>query len=255
MCDMVIMDDDVLEYITSHICFYDYDKLKRVSVKFNTIFNLKYKKYAEIMNIKGCDIMNIMNVIETRVFNKYHPNKLKSINKPLLYHCWYKNQYPIISKYFIRIIKLNCGECVEYLIALLYNSEYSNHRNIVKIFDNISKNIALCPLNNVINAVIMVCCKILEICSNMSYKFTSTYKYRVYNTNICIYISVLIKALHNSIISNNRLNIECHKAYFSIANLKLDEYKYSIQTDKKFSKIFPKYYLKRILDIIEDSYI
>ena len=37
--------------------------------------------------------------------------------------------------------------------------------------------------------------------------------------------------------------------------MKLDEYKYTIQTDKIFIKIFPKYYLKRILDIIEDSYI
>jgi hypothetical protein len=251
----VFTHDDIFEYITNHVSFYDYYKLKGVSLKFNRIFNIKSKKYAEIMNIKDCNIMNIMNVIETRVFNKYHPNKFKSINKTLLYHCWYKNQYPTISKYFTRIITLNCGECVEYLIALLYNSEYSNHRNIVKIFDNIDKNIAICPLNNVINAVIMVCCKILEIRNNTSYKFKSTYKYRVYNTNICIYISMLIKALHNSIISNNILNIERYNSYFSIANMKLNQYKYTIQTDKIFIKIFPKYYLKRILDIIEDSYI
>ena len=255
MCDMVIMGDDVLEYLTSHICFYDYDKLKMVSVKFNNIFSLKSKNYAEIMNIKGCDIVN---VIETRVFNKYisnNPNKNKIINKSLLYDYWYYDQYPAILKSFNRIIKLKCGKCVEYLIALLYNSEYTNHRNVVDIFDNISKYIALYPTNNIIIEVIMVSLKILHIRDNYHYKFKSTYKYIIYHTNINIYMSIMIKALYNSIVTNIGVKHCKINQLFSIANNNLNEYKYSILTDPRFSKIFPKYYIKCILDIIEDSYI
>ena len=50
----------------------------------------------------------------------------------------------------------------------------------------------------------------------------------------------------NLIINNNQNILE---------NNNLNEYKYSILTDPRFSKIFPKYYIKCILDIIEDSYI
>ena len=107
MTTALIIHGDIFEYITNHICFYDYDKLKMVSVKFNYIFNLNSKNYSEMMRIKGC---NIINVIELRVMNKYHTgihSKRKIIDKSLLYDYWYYNQYPAISKCFTKIFSLS----------------------------------------------------------------------------------------------------------------------------------------------------
>ena len=255
MTAALIIHGDIFEYITNHICFYDYDKLKMVSVKFNDIFNLNSKNYYEMMRIKGC---NIINVIESRVMNKYRPgipSKRKIIDKSLLYDYWYYNQYPAISKCFTRMVELKCGICVEHLIGLLYNSEYMNHRNVVNIFESVSKHIGQYPLNAIIGDFIKVCCKILYIRCNYDYKFKSSHKHIVYKTNIIIYVYVLVKAFHISTIANNDLDYSKFNRLFSIANNKLDEYKYCLKTDPIFPKIFPKYYLKCIINLIDDSYI
>jgi len=138
---------------------------------------------------------------------------------------------------------------------LLYNSQYMKHRNVIEIFRKIAKHIALYPIDNVslqnnIFDVITLCCKILDLQSKRQGIYKSTYKYVVYNTNIFIYISILLKALHNSSITYNELPSRFNTLLFS-----LDEFKNIIMTDPRYPKIFPKYYLKAILEIIEDSYI
>ena len=55
---------DIFEYIISHIYIKDYDKLKKVSVNFKSIFNINYKNYRELICIKGCNIKTIMSIIE-----------------------------------------------------------------------------------------------------------------------------------------------------------------------------------------------
>jgi hypothetical protein len=130
-----------------------------------------------------------------------------------------------------------------------------NHRNVVNIFESVSKHIGQYPLNTIIGDFIKVCCKILHIRGNYDYKFKSTYKHIVYKTNVIIYVSVLVKSFHTSTIANNDLDYSKFNRLFSIANNKLDEYKYCLKTDPIFPKIFPKYYLKCILNLIDDCYI
>ena len=255
MCAVVICDD-IFEYVANHMSnvhIIEYNKLKAVSVKFNMLFTENYKKYAKPEDINKY-YNNRISVIKSDILDKYGFNKCKDIDNTL--DCdWYHNRYHSISHHINSIIMNKCGICIEYLIALLYNSQYMKHRNVIEIFRKIAKHIAIYPIDNVslqnnIFDVITLCCKILDLQSKRQGIYKSTYKYVVYNTNIFIYISILLKALHNSSITYNELPSRFNTLLFS-----LDEFKNIIMTNPRYPKIFPKYYLKAILEIIEDSYI
>jgi hypothetical protein len=275
--DTFFASDDILEYISSRVRFYDYHKLKEVSQKFNRIFNINSKKYSikyyESMIIEVLP-QDILDNIETRILNKYQFNECRLISRFLLRDLeMYKyrspppgEEYCYVSIHYNLIITLKCGKFVEYLIELLYNSEYNRHRNIVGLFDKISNNITSNSIKNYstqdgISEVIKLCYKIRTILSRFNYKFSKSYKYKIYNMNINTYIIMLNKALYNSKSINSELNRENIKSLVkpdSVYN-----YKNHILTILKEKAVnntgdvlkIPKYYIKCILNIVENSYI
>ena len=262
----MIYNIDIFEYITSHINISDYDKLKKVSVNFKSIFDINSKDYKDLICIKGCDIKTIMSIIEKRAVNKYPLSKSRIINKSLLHYYWFYSDYDYdsITKYFDKVIMSDCGIYIEYLIALLYNCEYSKHKNIIDIFDNVSKNLALFPINTVemqvnIFRLIKSCCLILNLQNKRErtsiYTNRYTNRYIIYNTNIGIYITILVKAIQTDINTRGTLIRPGFKKLFLVANEKKEYYKNCINDNPRFSKIFPKYYLKYIIDIIEKNII
>jgi hypothetical protein len=257
----LICNDDIFDYITNHIHIEDYNKLKSVSIRFKSVFNINNKNYSELIPIKGCCNKTIMNIIEKRIFNKYYLTK-SNINKSLLHHYWYRTKQCYMSNIFNNLIASNCCVYIECLIALLYNSEYTKHRNIIEIFNNILNNIVLYPINNKekqtnILRLIKACFIILDFQKMRERRGDKkTARYSVYNINICVYISILVKAIHTSINTYTTLNQSGINRVFIIANEKLEYYKNTINDNPKYKKIFPIYYLKYIKEeIIDKSYI
>lgn len=275
--DTFFASDDILEYISSRVRFYDYHKLKEVSQKFNRIFNINSKKYSikyyESMIIEVLP-QDILDNIETRILNKYKFNECRLISRFLLRDLkMYKyrspppgEEYCYVSIHYNLIITLKCGKFVEYLIELLYNSEYNRHRNIVGLFDKISNNITSNSIKNYstqdgICEVIKVCYKIRTIIQKYDYKFSKSYKYKIYNMNINTYIIMLNKALYNSKSINSELNRENIKSLVkpdSVYNYK--NHILTILNEKAVNNTgdvlkIPNYYIKCILNIVENSYI
>jgi hypothetical protein len=275
--DTFFASDDILEYISSRVSFYDYHKLKEVSQKFNRIFNINSKKYSikyyESMIIEVLP-QDILDNIETRILNKYQFNECRLISRFLLRDLeMYKyrspppgEEYCNVSIHYNLIITLKCGKFVEYLIELLYNSEYNRHRNIVELFNKISNNITTNSIKNYstqdgIYEVIKVCYKIRTILSRFNYKFSKSYKYKIYNMNINTYIIMLNKTLYNSKSINSELNRENIKSLVkpdSVYNYKnhiLTILKEKAENNTGDVRKIPKYYIKCILNIVENSYI
>lgn len=254
--DDIITNNDIFEYITNHIHIDSYDKLRCVSVGFNTVFNLKLKKYAEIINIKGCNKRMILSFIEFDAIRKYKSKKYKIIDKSRLYKYWYYDKYHLISKLYNRIIELNHGKFIEYLIALLYNSEYTNYRNLINIFDNIDRYVSKIHASNVDNVdilwcIICICSVITSINSNLKNydnrdKYKLSYKYGMYKLNIGVYHSIILTRLHKFTIANSENERPFHRFNTEKRNKKLGEYIEIIQSDKRC----PKYYSKRILELL-----
>ena len=251
----IICNIDIFEYITSHINIIDYDKLKKVSVNFKSIFDINSKDYKDLIYIKGCDIKTIMSIIEKRAVTKYPLSKSRIINKSLLHYYWFYSNYDYdsITKYFDKVIMSDCGIYIEYLMALLYNCEYSKHKNIIDIFDNVSKNLVLFPIITTkmkINIIRLIksCCIILNLQNKRENRSKYTNRYIIYNTNICIYITILIKAIQINIYSYETIIGPSLENLFLVANEKQEYYKNNINDNPRFSKIFPKYYLKYIIE-------
>lgn len=246
---------DIFEYIISHIYINDYDKLKKVSVIFKSIFNINSKNYRELICIKGCNIKTIMSIIEKRALNKYPLSKSCVINKSLLHYYWFYSDYDYdsITRYYDKVIMDDCGIYIEYLMALLYNCEYSKHKNIIDIFDNVSKNLVLFPIITTkmkINIIRLIksCCIILNLQNKRENRSKYTNRYIIYNTNICIYITLLIKAIQINIYVYETIIGPSLENLFLVANEKQEYYKNNINDNPRFSKIFPKYYLKYIIE-------
>jgi hypothetical protein len=142
---------------------------------------------------------------------------------------------------------------MESLIGLIYSSEYSKrrHKVMIAIFDNMYKHILSKPINNEISKkfiykLIIVCCEIMKIIKN---DLRKSIRYTNYNVNICLYVSILAKATH--IYSDSD---DCKAVWFS-SNENLDNYKDTLTTKDKYAKIFPPYYLKYVIDMIDKVYI
>ena len=262
----IIYNIDIFEYITRHIYITDYDKLKNVSVNFKSIFDINAKDYKDLICIKGCNSKTIMSIIEKRGLIKYPLTKSCVINKSLLHYYWFYSDYDYdsITKYFDKVISSNCGIYIEYLMALLYNCEYSKHKNVIDIFDNVYNNLVSFPINTVemqVNIIRLIksCCLILNLQNKRERTFIYTNRYTkryiIYNTNIGIYITILVKAIQTNINTCETLIRPGFKKLFLVANDKKEYYKNNINDNPRFSKIFPKYYLKYIIDIIEKNII
>lgn len=274
MATSVIMHDDIFEYLTTHICIYDYDKLRKVSVKFNRIFNLNFKDSSEIIQSIGND--KIIKFIERKVINNYQTSIIKSnvANRYLLFEywhseCWvslsYELEYSKISKCFMRIINLNNGiyiksgmMYIEYLIALLHNSESMNYKNIVNILESVYNHAEICPLKSV-SDIQSVCTSMLNIRikygNRINCRFIRSYKNMLYQINVNSYIIIIAKSYYTYISVNYISKPRNFKVWAASINNMIDKYKNILETNAQISKVFPKYYTKFILKVLNSCYI
>jgi len=145
-------------------------------------------------------------------------------------------------------------------MALLYNCEYKKHKNIIDIFDDVSKNLVLFPIItkkikiNIIR-IIKLCSIILILQNKRENRSKHTIRYIVYNINICIYVNILIKAIKINIYTYEISIRQSLDNLFYLAEKEQEYYKNNINDNPKYNKIFPKYYLKYIIDIIEKNII
>jgi hypothetical protein len=259
----IFSEDDILDYIIDNIHMLDfhildYDKLRKVSVNFNKKFNLRLlyienKKYNGLMLVGGFTYKHVLNIIEKGILYKFCLNKKKFIIENII-------QY---SKLHLHLLIITSKLCIyiEYLIELLYNSCYKKHKNIIKIFNNISQNISIYKYSNIHDIL-----NIVGICLDM-YKDIDKYYIRqggtslCYTLNISIFVFILIKGIYN-IFKNcskddipKEFSIKLNKL-FIIQNQKLSEYKENfINKDSDINRTFPKYYLKYVMNSLDDFYI
>jgi hypothetical protein len=148
----LFLQDDIMDVLKSKIDIRDYDKLKRVSLKYKRYFDLKplidSKKYEEIMIICGCSVEILTNIITRHVMEKYNYAEIKEITEQILK---YKDRFSLSLD--------NKGHYIlKSLITLYYNCYNNNYKGIIMslwIFHNIcNKNMTLANLEYFIQPVI-----------------------------------------------------------------------------------------------------
>jgi len=84
----LFLQDDIIDAFKSKIDIDDYDKLKRVSIKYKKYFDLKpiidSKKYDDIMIIQGCTVDILLSIITRHVIEKYNYKEIKEIAEQIL---------------------------------------------------------------------------------------------------------------------------------------------------------------------------
>jgi len=239
-----ISNDDIFEYLIPFIDIKEYDKLKKVSRKFNNIFNLSYliynKIYHKLICIRGCTQANILNIMERFILTKYNFKKSKHIVNDIL-----KSSN---TTFVNSIIHSKFSTIIENLMDLIYNISHKKYKNLLKILNSIYANGYTGCSNN-----FSIICKALKVCFNIINNFDQYHvnRSKLYRLNISMFIYITIKALDieavSKAIEEQSLNI-----IFKMQNNKLDEYKEMVNRE---NKIFPKYYKRSILELIDKLYI
>lgn len=148
----LFLQDDIIDILKSKIDIRDYDKLKRVSLKYKRYFDLKpmidSKKYEDIMIICGCSVDILANIITKHVMAKYNYKEVKEITEKILRH-----------KDKISLSLENKGHHIlKSLITLYYNCYNNNYKGIIMslwIFRDIcNKKMTLANLEYFIQPVI-----------------------------------------------------------------------------------------------------
>ena len=148
----LFLQEDIIDVLKAKIDIRDYDKLKRVSMKYRRYFDLKplidSKKYEGIMIIRGCSVEILVNIIKKHVIEKYNYADIKEITEQILKH-----------KDKISLSLENKGHyIVKSLITLYYNCYNNNYNGIIMslwIFNNIcNKNMNLSNLEYFIQPII-----------------------------------------------------------------------------------------------------
>ena len=121
----LFLHDDIMDVLKSQIDIREYDKLKRVSLKYKRYFDLKplidSKKYEDIMIIRGCSIEILANIIKTHVIAKYNYADIKEITEQILK---YKNNFSMSLQ--------DKGHYIlQSLITLYYNCYNNNYKGII----------------------------------------------------------------------------------------------------------------------------
>jgi len=270
-----IMHDDIFEYITTHISIYDYDKLRKVSVKFNRVFNLNFKDSSQIIQSIGND--KIIKFIEGKVINNYKSSIIKSkvANRYLLFEywheeCWvslsYELEYAKVTEHFMRIINLNNGiyiksgmMYIEYLIALLHNSESMDYKNIVNILECVYNHAEICPLKGVTD-IKRACTHMYNIRikygNRINCRFKKSYKNMLYKINLNAYVVIIAKSYYTYKTVNYKSKPpKFNELWLVEINNIIDTYKDILKTNTQISNVFPKYYIKFVLKILDDCYV
>ncbi len=251
-------NDDIFECVIPNIDINEYDKLKKVSKIFNNIFNLSYlinnKIYHKLMCINGCTQNDIMNIMEKYILSKYNFKK----NKSILYDIKYCNATLINS-----VMHSTYSTVIENIIDLIYNTSHKKYRNILKTLNSIYSHCDIIVYNN--NDFVIIA-NSLKLCFNLFDNFDeySLNTAVIYRLNISMYIFIMIKLLCNSIntyIADAVATVaavdgkkDSLKLLFRMQNSKLDEYKELIY-NTQYTKVFPKYYKRSILELIDKLYI
>jgi hypothetical protein len=148
----LFLQDDIMDVLKSKINIMDYDKLKRVSLKYKKYFDLKplidSKKYDDIVIIYGCSVDILTNIITRHVMAKYNYAEVNEITQQILKH-----------RDRISLSLENKGHYIlKSIIALYYNCYNNNYKGIIMslwIFHNIcNKNMTLANLEYFIQPVI-----------------------------------------------------------------------------------------------------
>ena len=148
----LFLQDDIIDVLKAKIDIKDYDKLKRVSIKYKRYFDLKHmidsKKYEEIMIIYGCSVDILTNIITRHVIEKYNYVEIKEITQQILKH---QDRFSLSLD--------NKGHYIlKSLITLYYNCYNNNYKGIIMslwIFHNIcNKMMTLANLEYFIQPVI-----------------------------------------------------------------------------------------------------
>jgi hypothetical protein len=121
----LFLQDDIMDVLKSQIDIRDYDKLKRVSLKYKKYFDLKpiidSKKYEDIMIIRGCSVDILANIIAMHVIAKYNYIEIKEIMEQILK---YKNNFSMSLQYKGHYV-------LKSLITLYYNCYNNNYKGII----------------------------------------------------------------------------------------------------------------------------
>jgi hypothetical protein len=121
----LFLQDDIIDVLKSQIDIRDYDKLKRVSLKYKKYFDLKpiidSKKYEDIMIIRGCSVDILANIIAMHVIAKYNYIEIKEIMEQILK---YKNNFSMS-------VQDNGHYVLKSLITLYYNCYNNNYKGII----------------------------------------------------------------------------------------------------------------------------
>lgn len=259
--DSLFSHNDIFEYLISIIDINEYDKLKKVSTRFNNIFNLRYliynKIYDKLICINGCTQNNILTIMEQCILSKYNFKKNSRIVENIL-----KNGNVNIINISIRS---RIPTMIEYLIDLIYNISHKKHRNILKTLNNIygnssgnssTSNSMFLKDKDYTDVVLSI-----QICFNL-YDYFDNYSFKMailYRLNIGMYIFILIKILSNSfeLNYNKLITNKCENSLrrlFKIQNKKLDEHKEFID-NPLYNKLFPKYYKNSIMSLTDKLFI
>ena len=249
MTSSLLIDDDILDYLKCHIDFGEYEKMKKVSVKYRKLFDLSpllySKSYDKLLYIKGITVELILKIIEGNIRKKYRFKKNKQIIKKLMK---YEELIGIA-------IYNNCSFVIEYLIDIIYNTSKRKCENIKNTMLDLYEN------ENLYYRNLDMFCSTLTIITKY-FKNDTDYYYNeslelLYKLNIGLLLFIIVKkfSLYSYIIANTSQSSVIN--LFSMQNKKIDEYLANIRDEQLYGneKYFKKYYINTIIYLMKTLYI
>ena len=243
------IDDDILDYLKNHIDFREYEKMKKVSVKYRKLFDLSpllySKSYDKLLYIKGITVEIILKIIDGNIRNKYRFKKNKQIIKKLMK---YEGLIEIA-------IYNNCSFVIEYLMDIIYNTSKRKCENIKNTM------IDLYEKENLYYRNLDMFCSTLTIITKY-FKNDTDYYYNenlelLYKLNIGLLLFIIVKkfSLYSYIIANTSQSSIIN--LFSMHNKKINEYLANICEEELYGdeKYFKKYYINTIVYLMKTLYI
>jgi hypothetical protein len=249
MNNTLLIDDDILDYLKYHIDFGEYEKMKKVSVKYRKLFDLYpllySKSYDKLMYIKGITVELILKIIDSNIRKKYGFKKNKQIIKKLMKY----------EKLIEIAIYNNCSFVIEYLMDIIYNTSKRKCENIKNTM------IDLYEKENLYYRNLDMFCSTLTIITKY-FKNDTDYYYNenlelLYKLNIGLLLFIIVKkfSISSRIMANSPqpsvINL------FSMQNKKIDEYLVIICGEELYrdEKYFKKYYINTIVYLMKTLYI
>lgn len=244
-----LIDDDILDYLKYHINITEYEKMKKVSVKYRKLFDLSpllySKSYDKLLYIKGITVELILKIVDGNIRRRYGFKKNKQIIKKLMK---YEELIGIA-------IYNNCSFVIEYLMDIVYNTSKRKYENIKNTMIDLYEN------GNFYYRNLDMFCSTLTIITKY-FKNDTDYYYNeslelLYKLNIGVLLFIIVKkfSLYLHIIANSSQS--SINNLFSMQNKKISEYLENICEEQLYSdeKYFKKYYINYIVYLMKTLYI